>query len=513
MIELTGKDLTIEQMKAICFEQEPVTLSEQSLIDVRASRETVEEIVQKGHTVYGINTGFGKLSDVRVRSEDVNDLQHHLIRSHACGVGEPFPEIVSRAMVVLRLNALMKGLSGVREVVVKRLKDLINLGIHPRIPSQGSLGASGDLAPLAHLALVLMDEGKVFYKGDTYETKEVYEQLSIPPLPLKAKEGLALINGTQAMTAVGVINMIEAEQLALQCDWISAMTLEALEGIRDAFHPSIHEARGYPEQMEVAARIRRLIHGSQLVTYQGEKRVQDAYSLRCIPQVHGATWQTLHYVREKLTIEMNAATDNPLILEDGKVVVSGGNFHGQPIALAMDFLKIAMSELANISERRVERLVNPQLNDFPAFLSVNPGLQSGLMIVQYVAASLVSENKTLAHPASVDSIPSSANQEDHVSMGTIGARHASSVIGNSYKVLAIELICSMQALEFRGVERASPLARQLWEAARTVVPEITEDRVFSTDIENLAAWLKGDFFDWKKWSSVHEGGSSYVDNA
>ncbi|MGP4059105.1 histidine ammonia-lyase [Halobacillus sp. H74] len=513
MIELTGKDLTIEQMKAICFEQEPVTLSEQSLIDVRASRETVEEIVQKGHTVYGINTGFGKLSDVRVRSEDVNDLQRHLIRSHACGVGEPFPEIVSRAMVVLRLNALMKGLSGVREVVVKRLKDLINLGIHPRIPSQGSLGASGDLAPLAHLALVLMGEGEVFYKGEIHETEVVYDQLSIAPLPLKAKEGLALINGTQAMTAVGVINMIEAEQLALQCDWISAMTLEALEGIRDAFHPSIHEARGYPEQMEVAARIRRLIHGSQLVTYQGEKRVQDAYSLRCIPQVHGATWQTLHYVREKLTIEMNAATDNPLILEDGKVVVSGGNFHGQPIALAMDFLKIAMSELANISERRVERLVNPQLNDFPAFLSVNPGLQSGLMIVQYVAASLVSENKTLAHPASVDSIPSSANQEDHVSMGTIGARHASSVIGNSYKVLAIELICSMQALEFRGVERASPLARQLWEAARTVVPEITEDRVFSTDIENLAAWLKGEFFDWKKWSSVHEGGSSYVDNA
>ncbi|WP_075037320.1 histidine ammonia-lyase [Halobacillus dabanensis] len=514
MIELNGSDLSVEQMEKICYERETIVLSKASLIDVRASRETVEEIVAKGHTVYGINTGFGKLSDVRIASEDVDDLQRHLIRSHACGVGEPFPEIVSRAMMTLRLNALMKGVSGVREIVVQRLRYLINEEIHPVIPSQGSLGASGDLAPLAHLALVLMGEGAVYYRGELRTTDDVYQELGIQPIHLKAKEGLALINGTQAMTAVGVINYIEAEKNALQCDWVASLTLQALEGIRDAFHPSIHEARGYPEQSAVAARIRNLIQGSHLVTFQGEKRVQDAYSLRCIPQVHGATWQTLNYVREKLTIEMNAATDNPLLLEGGKVVVSGGNFHGQPIAFAMDFLKIAMSELANISERRIERLVNPQLNDLPPFLSPNPGLQSGLMILQYVAASLVSENKTLAHPASVDSIPSSANQEDHVSMGTTAARHASVVIDHVRKVLAIELICSLQALEMRGEERASPLAQQLWKSARTIVPVITEDRVFSKDIENMTSWLKDGSFDWGKWSSVKEGGgSSYVDNS
>lgn len=514
MIELNGSDLSIEQMEKICYERESVVLSKASLIDVRASRETVEEIVAKGHTVYGINTGFGKLSDVRIASEDVDDLQRHLIRSHACGVGEPFPEIVSRAMMTLRLNALIKGVSGVREIVVKRLRDLINKEIHPVIPSQGSLGASGDLAPLAHLALVLMGEGEVYFRSERRTSDDVYQELGITPIELKAKEGLALINGTQAMTAVGVINYIEAEQIALQCDWVASLTLQALEGIRDAFHPSIHEARGYPEQIAVAERIRHLIHGSHLVTFQGEKRVQDAYSLRCIPQVHGATWQTLNYVREKLTIEMNAATDNPLLLEGGKVVVSGGNFHGQPIAFAMDFLKIAMSELANISERRIERLVNPQLNDLPPFLSPNPGLQSGLMILQYVAASLVSENKTLAHPASVDSIPSSANQEDHVSMGTTAARHASVVIDHVRKVLAIELICSLQALEMRGEERSSPLAQKLWNSARTIVPVINEDRVFSKDIENMSLWLMDGSFDWKKWSSVKEGGgSSYVDNA
>ncbi|WP_226581311.1 histidine ammonia-lyase [Halobacillus litoralis] len=513
MIELHGHGLTIEQMRSICYDLEPVQLSESSLIHVRASRETVEEIVRKNHTVYGINTGFGKLSDVRIDIQDVDALQQHLIRSHACGVGKPFPEIVSRAMMVLRLNALLKGLSGVREGVVKRLQLLINKKIHPVIPSQGSLGASGDLAPLAHLALVLMGEGEVVYEGKHQSTSEVYKQLLIEPLVLKAKEGLALINGTQAMTAVGVINYIEAERLAVQCDWTASMTLQALEGIRDAFHPSIHKARGYPEQMAVAERIRHLIHGSQLMTFQGEKRVQDAYSLRCIPQVHGATWQTLAYVREKLTIEMNAATDNPLILDDGKVVVSGGNFHGQPIALAMDFLKIAVSELASISERRVERLVNPQLNDFPPFLSADPGLQSGAMILQYVAASLVSENKTLAHPASVDSIPSSANQEDHVSMGTIGARHAAEVIENAGNVLAIELICSLQALELRGVERASPLIAGLWKEARKVVPSIGEDRVFAKDIERMAHWLTSGSYDWNKWRSIHEGGGSYVDFA
>ena len=299
------------------------------------------------------------------------------------------------------------------------------------------------MAPLAHLALVLIGEGQVYGDdGQPVSAENVLAAKSIQPITLKAKEGLALINGTQAMTAVGALNYIEAEQLAIDSEWIAALTMEGLGGIIDAFHPAIHRARGYKQQEQVAERMNEWLEGSELITRQGEKRVQDAYSIRCIPQVHGATWQTLDYVKEKLEIEMNAATDNPLIFDDGKLVISGGNFHGQPIALAMDFLKIAVAELANISERRVERLVNPQLNDLPPFLSAKPGLESGAMIMQYAAASLVSENKTLAHPASVDSIPSSANQEDHVSMGTIAARHAGSIIQNSRRVLAIECICA-----------------------------------------------------------------------
>ncbi len=434
-------------------------------------------------TVYGINTGFGKFSDVIINEEDVEDLQLNLIRSHACGVGDFFPEVVSRAMMVLRLNALLKGYSGVRSDVVELLKELINRQVHPVIPQQGSLGASGDLAPLAHLALVLIGEGSVFDDGQPVDAKQVLDAKAVEPITLKAKEGLALINGTQAMTAMGVINYIEAEQLAYDSEWIAALTTEGLEGIIDAFHPVVHQARGFKQQEQVAERMNDWLEGSQLITRQGEKRVQDAYSIRCIPQVHGATWQTLDYVKEKLEIEANAATDNPLIFDDGNLVISGGNFHGQPIAFAMDFLKIAIAELANISERRVERLVNPQLNDLPPFLSPKPGLQSGAMIMQYTAASLVSENKTLAHPASVDSIPSSANQEDHVSMGTTAARHAGSIVQNSRKVLSIECICALQAVGYKGSEKSAPKLQELWEKLRDVVPSITNDRVFSKDIK------------------------------
>src|SRR5690625_4912847 len=390
----------------------------------------------------------------------------------------------------VRLNAIIKGYSGVRVELVNLMKDLINYKIHPVIPQQGSLGASGDLAPLAHLALVLIGEGMVHGEnGDHLDAAEVLQQYGLVPIVLQAKEGLALINGTQAMTATGVINYIEAEKLALDSEWIAAMTMEALEGITDAFHPAIHEARGYPQQSAVAKRMLDWLKGSQLVTKQGEKRIQDAYSIRCIPQVHGASWQALDYVKEKLEIEMNAATDNPLIFNEGELVVSGGNFHGQPIAFAMDFMKIAVAELANISERRIERLVNPQLNDLPAFLSPEPGLQSGAMILQYTAASLVSENKTLAHPASVDSIPSSANQEDHVSMGTIAARHAHSIIENAQQVLSIECICALQAVEYKEVEKASPRLSVYWEKMRTIVPSITKDRVFSEDIKEVNDYL------------------------
>lgn len=489
-VVLTGDCLTLEQVSGICYGFATVEIAEKSMQRVKDSRNSVDEIVSNKKIIYGITTGFGKFSDVMIAEKDVNQLQLNLIRSHACGVGEPFPEVVSRAMILLRLNALLKGFSGVRVEIIQQLQMLLNKRIHPVVPQQGSLGASGDLAPLSHLALVLIGEGQVYFEGHIYETDQLYNELQIQPISLQAKEGLALINGTQAMTAQGVINWLESMRLFYQSEVVASMTLEGLEGIIDAFHPAIHEARGYAQQTEVAARICELLKGSQLITNQGEKRVQDAYSLRCIPQVHGATLQALDYVKEKLEIEINAATDNPLIFDEGQMVISGGNFHGQPIAFAMDFMKIAMAELANISERRIERLVNPGLNDLPPFLSPQPGLQSGAMILQYAAASLVSENKTLAHPASVDSIPSSANQEDHVSMGTIAARHAYMIIQNVRRVLAIECICALQAVQYRGIEKMAPSTSAFYKEARKIVPPIDSDRIFSKDIEAMASWLK-----------------------
>ncbi|EKN70018.1 histidine ammonia-lyase [Neobacillus bataviensis LMG 21833] len=490
MITLTGNSLTLEQMKDVLYRKKKVNASEKSMEAAQKSREAVERIVSESRVVYGITTGFGKFSDVLIDKDHVQDLQLNLIRSHACGVGEPFPEVVAKAMVLLRANALLKGYSGIRPLVIEKLLELVNKDIIPVIPQQGSLGASGDLAPLSHLALVLIGEGEVFYKGKRMESLEALQQEGILPVTLEAKEGLALINGTQAMTAMGVVGYLEAEQLAHESELIASMTIEGLNGIIDAFTEEVHVARGYKQQIDTAARIRRYLSDSLLTTQQGEIRVQDAYSLRCIPQVHGASWQALDYVKEKLEIEMNAATDNPLIFDNGEKVISGGNFHGQPIAFAMDFMKIAVAELANISERRIERLVNPQLNDLPPFLSPEPGLQSGAMIMQYAAAALVSENKTLAHPASVDSIPSSANQEDHVSMGTIGSRHAYQIIQNVRRVLAIELICAMQAVEIRGVDKMACHTKMFYEKGREQVPSITKDRIFSKDIEKAAEWLK-----------------------
>lgn len=490
MITLTGHSLTFSEVDRVVNHLETVTIAEEAVKRVKENRHVVEEKIAAKQTMYGINTGFGKFSDVIIEDDDLGDLQLNLIRSHACGVGAPFSESISRAMMLLRANTLLRGYSGARIDVVEQLIRFINAQIHPVIPEQGSLGASGDLAPLAHLTLALIGEGEVFYKGERMPTNEALQQTQIKPITLAAKEGLALINGTQAMTAVGIIAYLEMEQLLYQSELIASMTLEGLEGIIDAFHESVHEVRGHKEQIEVARRIRNLLTDSQLMTRQGEKRVQDAYSLRCIPQVLGASWQTFHYVKNILQTEMNAVTDNPLIFSEEDAVISGGNFHGQPVALAMDFLKIGISELANIAERRIERLVNPQLNDLPPFLSPNPGLESGAMIMQYSAAALVSENKTLAHPASVDSIPSSANQEDHVSMGTIAARHAYQVLQNTRHVIAIELICAMQAVEYKGIEKMAVATRQLYEKAREIVPSITKDRVFSTNITELANWLK-----------------------
>ncbi|WEG13834.1 histidine ammonia-lyase [Pullulanibacillus sp. KACC 23026] len=497
MIELDGSHLTIKEFEKIVLLDESVKATDESWERVQESRRAVESVVENGQIVYGITTGFGKLSDVYIAREDVEDLQLNLIRSHACGVGAPFPEKVARGMLLLRANALLKGYSGVRQEVIERLLDLLNHQIHPVIPQQGSLGASGDLAPLAHLALVLIGEGEVIYKGERLDTNLVYDQLGWLPLRLSAKEGLALINGTQAMTSQGVINLLKAIRLARLSEVTAALTMEALEGVMTAFDEAVHVARGYQEQIDVARRMRAYLDRSELTTNQGEKRVQDAYSLRCIPQVHGASWQTIQYVKEKLTIEMNAATDNPLIFDGGAKIISGGNFHGQPIAFAMDFLKIGVAELANISERRIERLVNPQLNDLPPFLSRHPGVESGAMILQYTAASLVSENKTLAHPASVDSIPSSANQEDHVSMGTTGSRHCAQIIENVSRVLAIECFCALQALEFRDRKKLAPRTRAIYEAGRRLVEAVEHDRVFSHDIENIHQW-----FESEEWNSL-----------
>ncbi len=490
MIQLNGQNLSIEQLASILYGNEKVEIAQEAIASVEKSRQAVERIVQQDKTVYGINTGFGKFSDVKIAEQEVSKLQLNLIRSHACGFGEPFPEKVSKTMMVLRLNALLKGLSGIRMEVLERLLWMINEEVNPVIPQQGSLGASGDLAPLSHLVLAIIGEGEVWIKGVRTCSNKVFEAHNLAPIELQAKEGLALINGTQAMTAQGVVNYIEAEKLAYASEWIAAMTMESLYGIIDAFHPAVHEARNMQEQMDVAARMRDWLEGSELITHQGEKRVQDPYSLRCIPQIHGASWQVLNYVKEKLELEMNAATDNPLIFEDGDLVISGGNFHGQPIAFAMDFLKIGVAELANVSERRIERLVNPQLNEgLPAFLSANPGLESGAMILQYSAASLVSENKTLAHPASVDSIPSSANQEDHVSMGTTGSRHARMIIANVRNVLAIEAFCAAQAVEYRGVDKMSPKLRKKWDELRKIAPSMTEDRIFSKDVNRIIDYL------------------------
>ena len=490
MIHLTGRDLTFEEVNRVVFKREKVILSHGTTAVLEANRNTVEALLREKKTMYGINTGFGKFSDVIIGDKDLDELQLNLIHSHACGIGGPFSEEISRTMLLLRANALSQGFSGVRPRLVNHLLDFFNAGIHPVIPQKGSLGASGDLAPLSHLTLALLGDGEVFYHGERISAANAIRAAGLKPLQLKAKEGLALINGTQAMTAVGVVAYLEMEKLLHQSEHIAAMTLEGLRGITDAFDEDLHRVRGYPEQNETAARIRHILRDSKLTTKQGEIRVQDAYSLRCIPQVLGACWQTVNYAKEKLEIEMNAVTDNPLIFSEREKVISGGNFHGQPIAFAMDFIKLGIAEAASISERRIERLVNPQLNDLPAFLSPNPGLESGAMIMQYSAASLVSENKTLAHPASVDSIPSSANQEDHVSMGTIAARHALEMIQNTRRVAAIELICAMQAVEYRGTRNMASATRIWYEKARKIVPAITKDRVFSTDIEKLADWLK-----------------------
>ncbi|MCL5116302.1 MAG: histidine ammonia-lyase [Firmicutes bacterium] len=476
----------------VAVDKHPVVLPREVAEQLAASRSMVTRYLDEERVIYGVTTGFGRFSDVVIPEGDRAQLQLNLIMSHAAGVGAPFPEDVARAMVLLRANALAKGHSAVRPVVVERLIDLLNQGVTPVIPSQGSVGASGDLAPLAHLALVLVGKGEAWYQGQRMSGAEALQSAGLEPLRLEAKEGLALINGTQAMSALGSLLVWRAERLADWADIAGALTLEVLRGIPQAFMPDVFRVRPHPGLIQSAQNLRHLLRDSRLTTLPGEIRVQDAYSLRCMPQVHGASREGLRHVAEVVGREINSATDNPLFFPEAGEVVSAGNFHGQPVAVVLDYLGILLAEWANISERRVERMVNPALSGLPPFLVSHGGLNSGLMLAQYTAASLVSENKVWAHPSSVDSIPTSANQEDHVSMGTTAARKAATIQANLTHVLAIELICGAQAADLLGPELLSPAGQAIYGFVRNYVETWDQDRILSPDIERLTGALLSD---------------------
>ncbi|WP_027366110.1 histidine ammonia-lyase [Desulfotruncus alcoholivorax] len=483
-ISIDGESLSLEQVISVARGSTPVKLHVSGKAKLLKSRGAVEKILAGDQVVYGVNTGFGKFSDVTVSAEDRNTLQKNIIMSHACGVGEPLPREAVRAMMLLRANSLTKGFSGVRLEVVQLLLDLLNNNIHPVVPCKGSVGASGDLVPLAHIALAMIGLGEVEFHGRVLPSAEVFKQVKLHPVTLSAKEGLALINGTQYMSALGCLAAYDALELVKASAISAAMTFEALEGLPNAFDPRIHDARPHSGQKRCAMAMRRLLDGSELMIRKNHKRVQDAYTLRCIPQVHGASLDAVDYVKKVLETEINSATDNPLIFPDAGDVISGGNFHGQPLALALDFLAMAVSELGSIAERRIERLVNPALSGLPPFLTERGGLNSGMMILQYAAASLASENKVLGHPASLDSIPTSGNQEDHVSMGSIAAKKVGTVIDNVSWIIAGEMLAAAQALDFarHTIGKGAQVARRL---VREVVPHWDEDRILYRDLHNV----------------------------
>lgn len=482
-VVIDGNSLTLEEFIQVTREKSELTLSEEAILKVNEARALVDKFVKENKVVYGITTGFGKFSDVVITGEETKDLQRNLIISHSCGVGNPLDEDIVRGVMLLRANALAKGHSGIRLSTLNTLIEMVNKKVHPIIPEKGSLGASGDLAPLSHMVLVMMGEGEAIYNGKRMMGKEAMEKAGIETVELTAKEGLALINGTQVMTSIGALTIYDSIMLSKTADIAGALTMEALNGIVDAFDPKVHKIRPQEGQIVTAENVLRILSDSGMTTRQGELRVQDAYSIRCMPQVHGASKDCFKYVKEKVEIELNSATDNPLIFVDEEEVISGGNFHGQPMALSFDFLGIGLAELANISERRLERLVNPALNNgLPAFLVEKGGLNSGFMIVQYSAASLVSENKILAHPASVDSIPSSANQEDHVSMGTIAARKAKEIMENARKVIAMEILGACQAIDLRENKDLGKGTSIAYDIVRDNVDFIEDDRIMYIDI-------------------------------
>ena len=491
-VRLTGEDLTPDDVWRVAVDDAGVELDDSAREQLRAARAVVEEALGKDEPTYGVTTGFGRFVSTRIPGELAEELQLRLLRSHACGVGEPYPDDIVKAAMVMRANTLAKGYSGTREEVVELLLECLARGVVPQVPSRGSVGASGDLAPLAHLALPLVGEGCASVEGELLSGGDALARVGIAPVRLQAKEGLSLVNGTQFMGAFAALGIVRARRLAKTADIACALTVDALQASRDSFLPRIHELRPLVGQAASAANILALLEGSAIIeAHRWCDHVQDAYSLRCAAQVHGAARDLLEYVERTISVELNAATDNPLVFPEDGAVLSNGNFHGQPLAFALDALAMAVSELASISERRTERLVNPALSDgLPAFLAQDGGLNSGFMIPQYVAAALVSENKALCHPASVDTIPTSAGQEDHVSMGNAAGLKAWQVLANAERVVAIELLAAAQAVEFHAPLAPGAGSRAARARVRSMSPRLRDDRPLADDIETVAAAIR-----------------------
>ncbi len=497
MLQLNGQQLTLQQIVDIAEGREQVVLGEDARMRVDRACQVVHDIVKQGRTVYGVNTGFGKLSDVSIDRADLIQLQLNLVRSHSCGLGDPLSEPEARAMLLLRANVLASGFSGARPLVIETLIAMLEKRVTPVIPEKGSVGASGDLAPLAHLALAAIGEGEVFYEGERLPAATALQRAQIAPLQLEVKEGLALLNGTQAMGAVGALALHRAERLVRLADVAGAMTLESLKGTPVAFDERIHAARPHPGQVAVAAHLRELLQESEIRQSHlvGDPRVQDAYSLRCMPQVHGAIRTALDHAKQVVEIESGSATDNPLVFSETGEVLSGGNFHGAPLALVFDYAAIALTDLMSITERRIDRLVNPDSNEgLPPFLTAHPGISSGFMMLQVTAVALLNEAKVLAHPASIDNVPTDGGKEDHVSMGMTSATKLRGIVKLAEMATAIELMAGAQALEYHAPLAPGRGVKQAYEIVRGHVAPLTHDRAMAGDIERITAAIRNGEF-------------------
>ncbi len=491
---LDGKSLTIDDVYSVAHstaETCEVSLHKEAEAALKKSNQYVDKIVKEEKITYGINTGFGALSSKYIPPEKLQELQYNLIRSHCTGVGETFSIPIVRAIMLLRANCLIQGFSGITPSIIDLLVDFINFGITPIIPKKGSVGASGDLAPLSHLALCLIGEGEVRFQNKTYPAKRAISLIKKNPITLGPKDGLALINGTTVMAALGCLSLVEANRMAVSADIIGAMTLEAVRGTIAAFDSRIHALKPLPGQVEVAKNMNMLLEGSEILTSHTDcNKVQDPYSLRCIPQVHGASRQTFKHAEEILSIEINSVTDNPLVFPDEEIVISGGNFHGQALSFCMDYMALGLAEIGSMSERRVEKMMNPEFSHLPAFLAKDSGLNSGMMIAHVTSAALVSENKILCHPASIDSIPTSTDKEDHVSMGVTAGRKLYEILENLSYILAIELHCNTQGYDLLRPLKSSPALESVYGLIRNHVDKVEKDRVFSHEIEKIAELVR-----------------------